>query len=57
MAEAYLLFSDFEGFPSFRRVSSAERLATDRLRRHSTIGGRDEWVLCDELAPVPSPGP
>lgn len=54
VAEAYLLFSDFEGFPSFMEgVESVERLANDRLRWHSTIGGRDEeWVAkVTELAP------
>ncbi|MFA5550293.1 MAG: SRPBCC family protein [Trueperaceae bacterium] len=46
VAEAYMLFSDFESFPSFMEgVQSVERLPGDRLRWHATIGGREEeWT-------------
>lgn len=46
VAEAYMLFSDFESFPSFMEgVQSVERLPGDRLRWHASIGGREEeWT-------------
>ncbi len=54
VAEAYMLFSDFESFPSFMDgVESVERLPNDRLRWRATIGGRsEEWTAAiTELAP------
>lgn len=46
VAEAYMMFSDFESFPSFMEgVENVERLTDDRLRWHAQIGGRDEeWT-------------
>lgn len=46
VAEAYMLFSDFESFPSFMEgVENVQRLTGDRLRWHANIGGQDEeWT-------------
>lgn len=54
VAEAYMLFSDFESFPSFMEgVESVERLPNDRLRWRANIGGRhEEWTAAvTELSP------
>ena len=43
VAEAYMMFSDFESFPSFMEgVESVERLSDDKLRWRANIGGREE---------------
>ncbi len=46
VAEAYMLFSDFERFPAFMDgVESVERLGEDQLRWRANIAGREEeWT-------------
>ncbi|NLG08463.1 MAG: SRPBCC family protein [Deinococcales bacterium] len=46
VAEAYLLFSEFERFPSFMEgVESVERIGQDELRWRANIAGREEeWT-------------
>jgi uncharacterized membrane protein len=54
IAEAYMLFSDFERFPDFMEgVDNIERLSEDELKWQTTVGGHaHEWtVRVTELAP------
>lgn len=54
IAEAYMLFSDFERFPDFMEgVENIERLNEDELRWRGSVGGNDqEWtVRVTELMP------
>ncbi len=55
VAEAYMMFSDFESFPSFMEgVESVERLSDDRLRWHANIAGRDEEWIAQVTEQAPS---
>ncbi len=55
VAEAYMMFSDFESFPSFMEgVESVERLSGDRLRWHANIAGRDEEWIAEITEQAPS---